>query len=158
MSPAEDGALTPKELSRLAEMHNLMADARRAGKKNRWDKQTGLAFYVTLQSKWSRKTFGPGRRTEGVLDHIRKELKEVKKHPWDVMEYVDVAILALDGAQRICRESGLSAYETGHLVGTALERKALLNRARKWPNWRTADPHKAIEHADFSFPQRDGER
>ncbi len=46
---------------------------------------------------WSSMTFGPGPRTEGVLAHIRKELIEITKDPTDPIEWIDVAILALDG-------------------------------------------------------------
>lgn len=49
---------------------------------------------------WSSKTFGPGMRTEGLLKHIAKEMDEVRKNPSDVTEWIDIAILALDGAWR----------------------------------------------------------
>ena len=84
----------------------------------------------------------PGRITEhvlaGVVDHIRKELREIEAEPGDLKEWIDVAILALDGAWR----SGASPAE----ILAALVAKQDKNEARTWPGWRGADPDKAIEH------------
>ena len=33
-----------------------------------------LLEHLRRQREWSESTFGPGNRTQGVLDHIRKEL------------------------------------------------------------------------------------
>lgn len=49
---------------------------------------------------WSRKTFGDGMRTVGICKHIEKELDEIRENPFSVEEWIDVAILALDGAWR----------------------------------------------------------
>lgn len=38
-----------------------------------------LIAHLTRQAAFSRATFGPGPRTKGVTDHIRKELEEVEK-------------------------------------------------------------------------------
>lgn len=38
-----------------------------------------LIAHLTRQAAFSRATFGPGPRTKGVIDHIRKELVEVEK-------------------------------------------------------------------------------
>src|SRR5262245_26420143 len=56
--------------------------------------------HLQRQREWSERTFGPGPRTAGVLDHIRKELREIEAEPTDLREWIDVAILALDGAWR----------------------------------------------------------
>lgn len=97
---------------------------------------------IKEQQDWSIATFGPGLRTKGVVDHIKKELNEILSDPEDMDEWVDVLILAFDGAQRL-------ALETGRPVQEIIDRfhvKQLKNRSRKWPDWRTADPDKAIEH------------
>lgn len=94
--------------------------------------------HLARQAAWSEKTFGPGRRTAGVCDHIRKELAEVERDPEDSAEWIDVVILALDGAWR----SGLSPRQIIDGVVT----KQSKNEGRTWPDWRTADPNKAIEH------------
>jgi hypothetical protein len=82
-------------------------------------------------------TFGPGPRTEGVIEHIKKELQEIEASPSDVAEWVDVIILALDGAWR-CGATPLQVAE-------ALGRKQIVNFERKWPDWRGNDG-RAIEH------------
>lgn len=91
------------------------------------------------KTAWSIATFGPGQRTEGVLDHIRKELREIAEAPTDVSEWVDVIILAMDGAMR-------SAGADGAALAAALVAKMAKNKARRWPDWRTARSDKAIEH------------
>lgn len=97
-----------------------------------------LLVHLQQQREWSERTFGPGDRTEGILDHIRKELKEVEAAPGDLSEWIDVVILAFDGAWR-------SGHEPAEIVA-ALAAKQAKNEARAWPDWRAADPGKAIEH------------
>lgn len=97
-----------------------------------------LAAHLHRQRAFSKATFGPGARTQGVLDHIRKELREIEARPDDLSEWIDVAILAFDGAMR--------AGWTPEQVTAALVDKQERNERRSWPDWRTADPDKAIEH------------
>lgn len=94
--------------------------------------------HLTRQREWSRETFGPGPRTAGVCDHIRKELAEIEADPGDLREWVDVIILAFDGAWR-------TGAEPAEIIA-AIKAKQARNEARTWPDWRTADPNKAIEH------------
>jgi Protein of unknown function (DUF550) len=103
-----------------------------------------LHSHLARQADWSGRTFGPGSRAKGVVDHIRKELAEIEANPGDLKEWIDVAILALDGAWR----SGASPSE----IIAALVAKQAKNEARNWPDWRTADPNKAIEHDRSSDP------
>lgn len=93
--------------------------------------------HLMRQRYWSFTTFGPGQRTKGVLDHIRKELIEVEEDPTG-MEWVDVIILALDGALRAGREP--------QAILDAIIAKQATNEARKWPDWRTRSEDEAIEH------------
>lgn len=97
-----------------------------------------LVAHLHRQREFSERTFGPGTRTSGVCDHIRKELNEIEAKPDDVSEWVDVILLALDGAWR----AGFSPEQIAQAVAAKQER----NESRKWPDWRTADPDKAIEH------------
>lgn len=98
--------------------------------------------HLRRQREFSERTFGPGKRLAGVIDHIRKELEEVWRAAEDgeptLPEWVDVIILALDGAWR----SGATPQE----ISAAIAAKQARNEARKWPDWRSADPDKAIEH------------
>ena len=97
-----------------------------------------MLAHLQRQREWSGRTFGPGPRTAGVVDHIRKELREIEADPTDLSEWIDVVILALDGAWR----AGGSQEQTN----AALVAKQKKNEGRQWPDWRTADPDKAIEH------------
>jgi hypothetical protein len=96
------------------------------------------AKHLDTQRAWSTDTFGPGDRALGVLDHIRKELLEIEADPTDVKEWVDVIILAFDGAWR-------AGWEPQEIID-AIKAKQARNESRTWPDWRTADRSKAIEH------------
>lgn len=93
---------------------------------------------LQLQREWSEKTFGPGLRTLGVTNHIRKELSEIEDDPTDLNEWIDVVILGFDGAWR----SGHKPEE----IMEALHAKWEKNRLRKWPDWRLAPEDTPIEH------------
>lgn len=55
---------------------------------------------LSEQIDWSLRTFGQGMRTEGNCRHIEKELAEIREDPTDLEEWIDVAMLAFDGAWR----------------------------------------------------------
>ncbi len=103
---------------------------------------------------FSHTAFGPGVRTAGVCDHIRKELQEVQEAGGDAAEWVDVVILALDGLTRqlaYCERTppGGGRGEPSYVAAIAcnmIDKKQSQNEARTWPDWRTADLGKAIEH------------
>jgi hypothetical protein len=97
-----------------------------------------LVKHLERQRAFSEKTFGPGPRTKGVLNHIRKELDEVEKEPTDIYEWVDLILLALDGAWRAGHEP--------QAICDALQAKQLKNENRVWPDWRGSSPDHAIEH------------
>jgi len=97
-----------------------------------------LIEHLQRQREWSERTFGPGDRTKGVVNHIRKELIEIESNPIDLYEWIDVVILAFDGAWR----AGYSPEQ----IASALAQKHAINESRQWPDWRTADPDAAIEH------------
>jgi hypothetical protein len=97
-----------------------------------------LVAHLERQRAFSLNTFGPGARTKGVIDHIRKELAEIDADPSDIKEWVDVVLLALDGAWR-------AGWEPAD-IAKAIEAKQTKNEGRTWPDWRTAPADKAIEH------------
>ena len=84
-----------------------------------------LSDYIARQESWSSKTFGNGVRTKGITEHIRKELLEIEAAPHDVEEWIDVVILALDGAWR----AGYSPSQ----ICAALEAKQAKNFKRNYP-------------------------
>lgn len=97
------------------------------------------AAYLQRQCEFSERAFGPSSRgVLGVIDHIRKELQEIEDDPEDLEEWIDVTMLALDGAWR-------SGHKPQAIID-ALIAKLDKNEKRVWPDWRTADPTKAIEH------------
>lgn len=128
--------------------------------------------HLTRQAAFSKATFGPGPRTKGVIDHITKELREVEKvyekpardylprpamshvegiraqHGEAAKEWVDVAILGFDGLLR-----SIAAANPHWTFDRVAEQAVALviskqgkNELRDWPDWRTADTEKAIEH------------
>lgn len=97
-----------------------------------------LVRHLHRQRDFSYRTFGPGPRVKGVIEHIRKELIEIEAAPLELEEWVDVILLALDGAWR--------AGYTPEAIADGIESKQARNEARAWPDWRTQSPDRAIEH------------
>jgi hypothetical protein len=108
-----------------------------------------LIEHLKRQMVFSRAAFGPGQRTEGVSDHIRKELVEIAAedahHGQQAEEWVDVVILGLDGLWRsLSRDVGHEFI--AEVAVRMIEAKQAINERRDWPDWRTAPIDKAIEH------------
>lgn len=97
-----------------------------------------LVAHLHRQREFSTTAFGPGERTRGVIAHIRKELVEVEESEGSLNEWVDVILLAFDGAWR----SG----KTPEQIAQAIAAKQAVNQMRSWPDWRTADKDAPIEH------------
>jgi hypothetical protein len=127
-----------------------------------------LEQHLKRQMAFSKATFGPGDRMEGVTDHIRQELNEVGEYN-DPREWVDLVLLSLDGLWRSIhyRSPDENARQYflffNHRIGSMervprtwenvaeiasrlIEEKQAKNEQRDWPDWRTADPTKAINH------------
>jgi hypothetical protein len=96
-----------------------------------------IAFLVR-QRAFSLRALGPRQTGRGVADHIRKELAEIESSGGALEEWVDVMLLAFDGAMR--------AGAAPDAIAAGLEAKLTRNEGRSWPDWRDADPDKAIEH------------
>lgn len=96
--------------------------------------QPELAEILKDQMIWSNQTFGSGRRSEGILQHIEREVAEVRENPMILEEWIDLVLLALDGAWR-CRKNNLpsSDDEIRHDVVRMLIEKQAKNRVRLWP-------------------------
>lgn len=87
-----------------------------------------LSAYLAYHINWSKKTFGPGRKTLGLTKHIEKECQEIREAAGQdevLAEWIDIIILALDGYWRAGGEP--------HLLMAHLIRKQEINFARKWP-------------------------
>lgn len=81
-----------------------------------------LVAHLERQRAFSVRTFGPGARTAGVLDHIRKELREIEAEPADLSEWIDVVLLAFDGAWRAGHEPAAIAAALVALLTDVLDK------------------------------------
>ena len=97
-----------------------------------------LVAHIQRQIEFSKKTFGPDTRLNGVLEHIGQEIEEIRKEPKDIYEWIDLMLLAIDG----CWRQGFTPEE----IAFALEAKLSKNEKRSWPDWRTLSSDKAINH------------
>lgn len=97
-----------------------------------------MVHILQRQQDFSLRAFGENPRLMGIVDHIKKEIIEVEQNPNDVEEWVDIAILALDGAMR----SGQTPFN----VANALIEKIKKNELRSWPDFRLMPLDCAIEH------------
>lgn len=108
-----------------------------------------LKQHLIRQMAFSHATFGPGTRTNGVIDHIRKELEEVATAGGSAHEWVDVVILALDGLSRqlaFCNGSRADPERVAETACNMIAGKQARNEGREWPDWRTQSQDRAIEH------------
>lgn len=90
---------------------------------------------IARQHEWSQRTFGTHTDTEGNCKHIEKELVEVRANPGDVFEWVDIAMLAVDGALR----NGFTPEQ----IIDAYANKVAINLTREWAKGGPGEP---IEH------------
>ena len=102
-----------------------------------------LAEHLARQRAFSERTFGPGRRTRGICEHIRRETREVEAAPLDFSEWADLQILAFDGALR----TGATPQE----IIAALVNKQTENEGRTWPPHQSEDL--PVEHDRAAAPQ-----
>lgn len=105
------------------------------------DKYKG--FFQSLwwgQAIFSNKAFGPPyiRGPKGPIEHLEKEIQEVKADYNNLEEYVDCFLLIIDAARR----ANFTDAEFMEACFNKLEK----NSKRTWPDWRKVDPNKAIEH------------
>lgn len=126
---------SPWGIVQLQELHSLIQQLERAYNGHTTDGDT-LTEYIFNHRTWSHETFGEGKRSKGLVEHIRKKLLEIEAKPDDIMEWVDVIILAIDGAWR----QGYSPAQ----IATALLEKQRINMEREWPE--STDPDKPTEH------------
>lgn len=102
------------------------------------DPDEGFTSYYRDQVEWSLATFGPAPRTAGIIEHARKELREIEQRPYDLMEWIDLAMLALDGFHRHGGDPTMALE--------LFRRKQAKNFKRIWPDWRELSEHVCVEH------------
>lgn len=110
------------------------------------------AAHLEHQRAWSTATFGPPevRGPRGPLAHARKELDEVAEDPSVLEEWVDVVILAFDGALR-------AGHEPQAIID-AVKAKQAKNERREWPDWRGVPVDQPIEHKRHLDPCPDAQQ
>jgi hypothetical protein len=97
-----------------------------------------LIEHIKRQRDFSYKTFGPDYHSDRIINHIKKELKEIEDSPYDLEEWIDVILLALDGAWRTGAEP--------EVIASMLSLKQEKNENRNWPDWKTLGSDTPIEH------------
>lgn len=97
-----------------------------------------LVHFIDEKYEWSKKTFGEGYRVDALIAHIQKELEEIQKSPKDISEWIDVILLALDGASR----AGFS----GAQIVSEIFKKQTINQSRQWPDHKSIPEGQPIEH------------
>jgi len=102
-----------------------------------------IQMYLVRQRLWALNTFGPGVRDKSLIKHIKKELDEIKASPGDLEEWIDVVILALEGAIR--NAEAVSDTPVDDVVDCLLMKQEK-NINREWPDWKAMDPSQPIEH------------
>ena len=112
-----------------------------------------ICTLIERQKKFSKNAFGPGKCLDRIVDHIKEELSEVETSEGDLVEWVDVILLAIDGAWR-------AGYNSGE-IEEMLFRKLKINEQREWPDPKSCDSNRAINHIeksadilDFHVPQQ----
>lgn len=139
MAEIEDAEYTVKSAKdRLAELQGAPIATATLAAKVGYD----LVAHLHRQRAFSLNAFGPESRAKGVVAHIRKELTEIEANPTDLSEWIDVALLAFDGAWR----AGHAPEE----IVVAFNAKLAENEARQWPDWRTRSGDEPIEHIKTS--------
>lgn len=95
-----------------------------------------LIYHLYRQKAFCLETFGPNYK--GVLNHVRKEIKEIEAAPDDLEEHIDLILLAFSSA--------LYTGCTPEEIANMLEAKQKKNELRTWPDWKTAKSGEVIEH------------
>lgn len=119
-------------------------------------KSMDLVAFIKRQRRFSLRAFGEGKRAKGIAEHIHKELEEVDVASGasgasgdELAEWVDVILLAIDGAQRceiVPAGEGKLRNPTAEEICLALFSKLQINETRKWPALDSTSQDRAIEH------------
>lgn len=96
-----------------------------------------LVGHLHRQREFSLRAFGPGRRVDGVAAHILRGMAAAGE-PIALTEWVDAALLALDGAWR-------AGYDPAE-IALAIATRQTRNELATWPDWRKGAPDAASEH------------
>ncbi len=105
-----------------------------------------IEYFLNQQKDWSFSVFGPNKRTDGILKHIQKECTEVKESPDDLLEWIDIIILAMDGFLR----HGGGPNDLLPILNKKLE----INKQR---SWNIISDNLPIEHVNIEVIDKEKE-
>lgn len=93
-------------------------------------------------AKWSQETFGSDDERDcfGPLEHLKKEIEEVKQNPADITEWADMFLLYLDGLRR----AGIGFP----MMLEVARRKHEHNKTRKWNKAENGKPSEHVREDD----------
>lgn len=101
---------------------------------------------LRVQSMWSERVFGPGKRTKGVLAHITEEVSEVRRNPEDIEEWADLLILTFDGALR-------QGFTPEQIIEAYRKKMDTNMYDREWPDYRGFSEDEPINHVRTPEPE-----
>ena len=108
----------------IAKAHGLV---RKPGRRRNTRAMKPIADFFDAKVAWSIATFGPGDRAAGLIAHIDDEIhREIAANPADIGEWIDVILLAMDGAARCAGADGTE-------FARALVERHERNTRRRWP-------------------------
>jgi len=102
------------------------------------NKGVTLEDCIKRQQTFALKAFGEGDHSKGLLEHIKKEVIEIYEDASDTEEWVDIIILAMEGAWR----TGASPKDIADIFNLKMSK----NERRAWPAIGSIEPGKPIEH------------
>jgi hypothetical protein len=100
--------------------------------------------FIREYGEFSDDAFGVGKRTLGIIEHLKKEIEELGKDPLDPLEWIDIIFLGMDGLRRL-------GYTPREIV-EFMDAKFTVNKSRKWSS--NKDENIAITHKKTLYVNR----
>ncbi len=104
--------------------HDTKTSLKEKKVKSKCCKYFNIKEFFDTKLAWSRDTYGD-LSSKTIIDHLHKEIIEASYDPKDILEWVDIILLAIDGAGRFANADGATFVE-------ALKKKFEINRKRTW--------------------------
>lgn len=98
----------------------------------------GLVRFLRDLMEFQHEAFGDRQTIEGVISHVDEEVVEIKADPTDRKEWLDLMTLGVSAFRRL--------GDTPESLAEAWRGRLEVLKGRTYPDWRTADPDKHINH------------
>jgi predicted house-cleaning noncanonical NTP pyrophosphatase (MazG superfamily) len=92
-------------------------------------------YFQTIVGEWSDQKFGENREPTALLNHLKKEVDEIIREPYDLEEYADAFMLLVDAA----RLAGFNMTDVFNAMWLKFEK----NKNREWG---LPDENGVVEH------------